>query len=32
MLLHAEDELDMEFFEKRGYIVPGFFMEKRVKS
>jgi len=32
MLLHAEDDLDLDFFKERNYKVPGFFMEKRLKS
>jgi ribosomal protein S18 acetylase RimI-like enzyme len=31
MLLHATDSLDVDFFKERGYKVPGFFMEKRLK-
>jgi ribosomal protein S18 acetylase RimI-like enzyme len=32
MLLHTEDDLDLEFFKKREYVVPGFFMERRLRS
>jgi len=32
ILLHSTDPLKVEFFKKRGYKVPGFFMEKRLKS
>jgi ribosomal protein S18 acetylase RimI-like enzyme/N-acetylglutamate synthase-like GNAT family acetyltransferase len=32
MLLHSSDPLEVEFFKDRGYKVPGFFMEKRLKS
>jgi ribosomal protein S18 acetylase RimI-like enzyme len=32
ILLHSEDDLDVEFFKTKGYIVPGFLMEKRLKS
>ncbi|MHA1137620.1 MAG: GNAT family N-acetyltransferase [Candidatus Thorarchaeota archaeon] len=32
MLLHAKDDLDLDFFKERNYKVPGFFMEKRLKS
>ncbi|MGY5881370.1 MAG: GNAT family N-acetyltransferase, partial [Candidatus Thorarchaeota archaeon] len=32
MLLHAEDDLDIDFFKEREYKVPGFFMEKRLKK
>jgi len=31
ILLHSEDDLGVEFFTSKGYIVPGFFMEKRLK-
>lgn len=32
ILLHSTDPLEVEFFKERGYKVPGFFMEKRLKS
>ena len=32
MLLHAEDNVDLDFFKERSYKVPGFFMEKQLKS
>lgn len=32
MLLHTKDDLDLDFFKMRNYKVPGFFMEKRLKS
>ncbi|MFW9958538.1 MAG: GNAT family N-acetyltransferase [Candidatus Odinarchaeota archaeon] len=32
ILLHSEDDLDAEFFGSKGYVVPGFFMEKRLKT
>jgi len=32
LLLHAREILDLDFFKKRNYKVPGFFMEKRLKS
>ncbi len=32
VLLHIEDNLDLEFFKMQGYSVPGFFFEKRLKS
>jgi ribosomal protein S18 acetylase RimI-like enzyme len=32
MLLHAKDDLNLDFFKKRNYKTPGFFMEKRLKS
>ena len=32
MLLHAEDDVDSGFFKERNYKVPGFFMEKQLKS
>ncbi|MBN2228147.1 MAG: GNAT family N-acetyltransferase [Candidatus Thorarchaeota archaeon] len=31
ILLHSEDDLDIEFFKSNDYIVPGYFMEKRLK-
>jgi ribosomal protein S18 acetylase RimI-like enzyme len=31
-LLHSEDDLGVEFFKSKGYMVPGFFMEKRLKA
>jgi N-acetylglutamate synthase-like GNAT family acetyltransferase len=30
ILLHSEDDLDLEFFKEREYKVPGYFMEFRV--
>jgi ribosomal protein S18 acetylase RimI-like enzyme/N-acetylglutamate synthase-like GNAT family acetyltransferase len=32
MLLHSTDSLRVEFFKEKGYKVPGFFMEKRLKK
>jgi ribosomal protein S18 acetylase RimI-like enzyme len=32
ILLHSEDMLEVDFFKERGYKVPGFFMEKHLKS
>jgi hypothetical protein len=32
MLLHAKDAIDLDFFKKREYNIPGFFMEKRLKE
>ncbi len=32
ILLHSEDDLDVEFFRSKGFMVPGFFMEKRLKT
>ena len=32
VLLHAEDDLDLEFFKKIEYRVPGYFMELRLKK
>lgn len=32
MLHHAEEDIDLEFFKKRSYKIPGFFMEKQLKS
>ncbi|MGY5872620.1 MAG: GNAT family N-acetyltransferase [Candidatus Thorarchaeota archaeon] len=32
MLLHAEEDVDLEFFKERNYKVPGFFMQKRLKT
>ena len=32
ILLHSTDPLEVDFFKERGYKVPGFFMEKRLKS
>ncbi|TFG32445.1 GNAT family N-acetyltransferase [Candidatus Thorarchaeota archaeon] len=32
ILLHSTDPLDVDFFKERGYKVPGFFMEKRLKK
>lgn len=31
ILLHSTDSLQVDFFTERGYKVPGFFMEKRLK-
>ena len=31
MLLHAEDDVDLDIFKERNYKVPGFFMEKQLK-
>jgi len=31
ILLHSDDDLDVKFFKPKGYMVPGFFMEKRLK-
>jgi len=30
ILLHSEDDMDIEVFESLGYSVPGFFMEKKL--
>jgi len=32
VLLHSTDSLEVDFFKERGYKVPGFFMEKHLKS
>lgn len=32
MLLHSTNPLDVDFFKEKGYKVPGFFMEKRLKT
>lgn len=32
VLLHSEDDLDIEFFQGIGYRVPGYFMELRLKE
>jgi len=32
ILLHSTDSLEVDFFKERGYKVPGFFMEKRLKK
>jgi ribosomal protein S18 acetylase RimI-like enzyme len=32
VLLHSTDSLEVDFFKERGYKVPGFFMEKRLKT
>ena len=32
ILLHSTEPLETDFFKERGYKVPGFFMEKRLKS
>jgi ribosomal-protein-alanine N-acetyltransferase len=32
VLLHAEDDLDLEFFKKIGYKIPGYFMELRLNK
>ena len=32
ILLHSTDSLEVDFFKERGYKVPGFFMEKRLKE
>jgi len=32
MLLYEKDDLNLDFFKERNYKIPGFFMEKRLKS
>ena len=32
VLLHSTDPLEVDFFREKGYKVPGFFMEKQLKS